>query len=83
MSCFKRTGTCNLYCFGSFGYKKRCKNPIKYGNTVIIFMQASECVINYLSKNKFFVVLSTIYVLFFFSLPRKNAIFICLGEINF
>ena len=71
MSFFKRSGTYNnVYCFGRVGYKNDVKTANKYGN--MFFMQASDSVINYLNKDKFFVALST----------SKNAIFICLGEIR-
>ena len=48
-----------------------------------VFMQASDCVINYLNKNKCFVALSTICDICFCTLTRTNATFICLGEISF
>ena len=80
MSFFKRSGTYNLNCFGKVGYKNDVKIANKCGNT--LFMQASDCVINYL--NKFFVALPTICDTFFCTLiPSKNAVFICLGEISF
>ena len=46
------------------------------------FMQSSDCVINYLNRNKFFVALPAICDTFG-TLTSKNAIFICLGEIRF
>ena len=54
------------------------KTAKEYGNTG--FMQASDCVINYLNKN-IFVAMSTICDTFY-TLTSKNAIFICLGEIS-
>ena len=48
----------------------------------MLFMQASDCVINYFSKNKFFVAISTICDTFC-TLTSKNAIFICLDELSF
>ena len=46
-----------------------------------VCMQASDCVINYLNKNKFLLpYLQT--VILFCTLTSKNAIFICLGEIS-
>ena len=48
----------NLYSFGRNGYKNDVKKNV---NTCIyLYMQASDCVINYLNKNNFFVALSTI-----------------------
>ena len=64
MSFFKRSDTYNLYCFGRVGYKKTMwKQQNKYGEHMF-FMQASDSVINYLNKNKFFVVLSIICDIF-------------------
>ena len=47
----------------------------------MICMQASDCVINYHNKNKFLLpyLQSVILVC---TLPSKNAVFICLGEIS-
>ena len=63
MSFFKRSGIYNLYYFGTAGYKKkkkkRCENSKKIWEHMFV-MQASDCVNNYLTKNKFFVALSTI-----------------------
>ena len=53
MSFFKRSGTYNLYCFGRVGYKNDVKTAKNMGTRV--FVQASDCVINYLNKNKVFV----------------------------
>ena len=47
-----------------------------------VFMQASDCVINYVNKNKFCVALSSICDIFC-TLTRKYSICICLGEIRF
>ena len=58
MSFFKRSGTDNLYCFGRVGIKTMWKQQTNMESHV--FMQASDCVINYLTKNKYFVALSTI-----------------------
>ena len=59
LSFFKRSGTYDLYCFESVGYKNDVKTANKYGSTCF-FMPASDCVINYLNQNKFFVALSAI-----------------------
>ena len=48
----------------------------------MFFMQTSDCVINYLNKNKIFIALSAICSTFL-KLTSKNAVFICLGEISF
>ena len=48
----------------------------------MFFMQASDCVINYLDKNKFLLP-SLQSLIRFCTLTSKNAIFICLGEISF
>ena len=45
-------------------------------------MQASDCVINYLNKNKFLLPYLQSVILFC-TITSKNAIFICLGEISF
>ena len=45
-------------------------------------MQASDCVINYLNKNRFFLPCLQSVILFC-TLTSKNAIFICLGEVSF
>ena len=45
-------------------------------------MQTSDCVINYLNKNKFLLPYLQSVILFD-TLTSKNAIFICLGEISF
>ena len=45
-------------------------------------MQASDCVINYLNKNKFLLHYLQSVILFG-TLTSKNVIFICLGEISF
>ena len=63
MNFFKRSGTYNLYCFGRVGYKKLCENRKKIWDHMF-FMQASDCVINYLNKIKFFVALSIICDIF-------------------
>ena len=55
---FKRSGTYNLYCFGRVGYKNDVKTE-KHMETHV-FLQASDSIINYLKKNKFFVVLYAI-----------------------
>ena len=81
MSFIERSGTYSEYCFGRVGYK----NDVKTAKIIwehMLFMQASDCVINYLNKNKFFVAISTICDIFC-TLTCKNAIFICLGEISF
>ena len=49
----------------------------------MLSMQASDCVTNYLNKNKFFVAISTIQYDTFCTLTSKNAIFICLDELSF
>ena len=67
---------------GGLGIKNDVKNSTKIWEHMF-FMQTSDCVINYLNKNKIFVALSTICGTFFFTLPSKNAVFICLGEISF
>ena len=70
----------NLDCFLRVGYKNDVKKAKRMGTHV--FMQASDCVINYLYKNKF--LLSSLQsVILFYTLTSKNAIFICLGEISF
>ena len=77
MSFFKRSGTY----FGRVWYK----NDVKTAKTILERMcciQASDYVIMYLNKNKFFVALSKICDIFY-TLTSKNAIFICLGEIRF
>ena len=59
MSFFKRSGAYNLDCFGRIGYK----NDVKTAKQIweqMFFMQASDFVINYLNKNRFFVALSTL-----------------------
>ena len=48
-----------------------------------VFMQASDCVITYRSKNIFFLLPYLQSVIHFGTLTSKNAIFICLGEIRF
>ena len=56
MSFFKRSGTYNLYCFGRVGHKHDVKTAKKYIYIYMgthVLMQASDCVINYLNKNKF------------------------------
>ena len=45
-------------------------------------MQASDCAINYLNKNKSLLPYLQSVILFL-TLTSKNAIFICLGEISF
>ena len=66
ISVFERSVTLgyNLDFFGRDGYKNDANsaNKKKFGNS--FFMQASDCVINYLNKNKFFVALSTICDIF-------------------
>ena len=47
-----------------------------------VFMQASDCVINYLNKNKLLLPCLQ-FVILYCKLTSKNAIFICLGEISF
>ena len=44
-------------------------------------MQASDCVINYLNKNKF--LLPYLQYVIFCTFTRKNVIFICFSEISF
>ena len=44
-------------------------------------MQASDCVINYLNKNKLLLPYLQSVILFG-TLTSKNAVFICLGEIS-
>ena len=56
MSFFKRSVTYSLDCFARVGYKNDVKTAKKYGN----ILQASDCVIKYLNKNKFSVALSTV-----------------------
>ena len=80
LSFFKRSGTYNLYRFGRVGYKNNVKTVNKYGSTFL--MQASDCVINYLNKNKFLLPYLQSVILFG-TFTSKNAIFICLGEISF
>ena len=62
MSFFKISGTYNLYYFfggvGGGGYKRDVKQQQNMG--IHVFMQASDCVFNYLNKNNLFVALSTI-----------------------
>ena len=45
-------------------------------------MQVSDCVLNYLNRDKF-LLLNLQSVILFGTLTSKNAIFICLGEISF
>ena len=59
VSFFKRSGTYNLYSFGKVGYKNDVKTAKKIWEHMF-FMQASDYVIIYLNKNKFFVALFTI-----------------------
>ena len=47
-----------------------------------LFMQASDCVINYLNKNKFLLPYLQSVTLFCI-LTSKIAIFICLGKISY
>ena len=79
MSIFKRTDAYNLDCFGRVGYKDNVKTATQIWEHMF-FMQASDFVINYLNKIKFFVALST-FCDTFCTLWGKNAILICLGEI--
>ena len=74
MNFFKRSGTNNLYSVRRFGYKNDVKTAKIYWNTCFL-MQASDCVIIYLNKNKFSVALSTICDTLC-TLTSKNAIFI-------
>ena len=45
-------------------------------------MQVSDCVLNYLNRDKF-LLLNLQSVILFGTLTSKNAVFICLGEISF
>ena len=65
---------------GELGCENSKKKKKKYMRTHV-FMQASDCVINYLNKNKFFVAPSTLCDAFC-TLTSKNAIFVCLVEIS-
>ena len=58
MSFFKRSGTYTVDCFGRIGYKNDVKTAKNIG--IHVFMKVSNCVINYLNKNKFSVTLSII-----------------------
>ena len=58
MSFFKISGTYNLYWCWEGGYKNDVKTTKNMGTHV--FMQSSDCVINCLNKNKFFVAVSTV-----------------------
>ena len=69
MSFFKRSGTYNLYFFGSVGYKNDVKAAKNMGTHV--FIQASDCIIINLNKNKFCVALSTICDTFLHSNKQK------------
>ena len=80
MSFFKRSGTYNLYRFGRDGYLNDVKTANNMGTH--IFRQESDCVINYLNKNKFLLPYLQ-YVIYFCTLTSKNDIFIYLGEISF
>ena len=75
MSFFKRSGTYNVYCFGSVWYKNDVEKKKKKHMGTHVYMQASDCIINYLNKNKF--LLSYLQsVIRFCTLTSKNAIFI-------
>ena len=76
MSFFKRSGIYNLDCFGRVGYKNDVKT-VKKNMGTHVFMQASDCVINYLNKNKF--LLRYLQSILFCTFTT----FICLGEIGF
>ena len=81
MSFFKRSGTYNVYSFGRAGYKNHVKTTQNIWEHMFL-MQASDCVINYLNKNKFLLPYLQ-SVISFCTLISTNAIFICLGEIRF
>ena len=81
MSFFKRSGTYSLYHFGRVRYKNDVKTANKYGNTCF-FLQASDCVIDYLSKNKFLLHCLQSVILFG-TLTIENAIFIPLWRTKF
>ena len=80
MRFFKRSGTYNVYSFGRVGYKNDVKTATNMGTHV--FMQASDCVIIYLNKNKFCVALSTICDTFL-HINKQKCAFHFLGEISF
>ena len=55
-------------CIGTVGYKNKKQKKKKKKRKIwkrMFFMQASDCVINYLNKNKFFVA-CPIYSLWYF-----------------
>ena len=79
MSFFKRSGTYNLYSFRRIGYKNDMKTAKNMGTHV--FMQASDCVIIYLNKNKFCVALSTIC--YFLHINKQTCYFHLFGRNKF
>ena len=81
MNFFKRSGTYNVYSFGRVGYKNHVKTAKNIWEHMFL-MQASDCVNNYLNRNKF--VLSYLQsVISSCTRTSKNVIFICLGGLRF
>ena len=79
MSFFKRSGTYNLYSFGTVEYKNDVKTEKKNMETHV-FMQEPDCVIIYLYKNKLCVALSSIcdssfFFFFFFHINKQKCSF--------
>ena len=80
MSFFKRSGSYDLYCFGRVGYK----NDVKTANIWEQVFLCKHLIMQLITSIRISFVLPYLQsVIRFCKLTRKNANFICLGEISF